>query len=379
MLAADPQPSPWPSTDSGQPSIGSVRPAVPGRSERTAESEHQDRATIRRQRARQESGSSTRPAATTAQRSPSIPGDTQRFDAPVIDAAVAFTRTLADRSATAPRALPQRWQPLATALVGDKPVRISTSSNSQAALRAAGKVAATSGNVIHLDHEPVHHSDAALLAHELTHVASASPRPRFFDDDRPSAEERRAEHVADIIRRSPVLPRADSAAQLFDVAGQRDALAPAVSPGAATAVSSVRRSAASTAIASAPPAVVRRRLNSGSSPPAPSRQPSGRAGSVDADELVSRLTSGSGARSAPSQPAQTIRRSNDPIAPVQRVFGSDESAPVYGDQPETGWGMLDRAASSSGQQDLMDWIMEQIESRMASELERRGGYYRGDF
>jgi hypothetical protein len=30
-------------------------------------------------------------------------------------------------------------------------------------------------------------------------------------------------------------------------------------------------------------------------------------------------------------------------------------------------------------QDLMDWIMEQLEDRIAQELERRGGRYRGDF
>src|SRR5690606_30698437 len=105
------------------------------------------------------------------------------------------------RAPAAPAPLPRHWRPLARAITGTRHVRVSTNSGSRAALRAAGKVAATTGDVIHLARPLRSEADAPLLAHELTHVASPSPAPRFFDDHRDSPEERRAELVADVIRR----------------------------------------------------------------------------------------------------------------------------------------------------------------------------------
>jgi hypothetical protein len=43
------------------------------------------------------------------------------------------------------------------------------------------------------------------------------------------------------------------------------------------------------------------------------------------------------------------------------------------------WPQLTQGLSSSGLQDLTDWIMEQIEERVSRELDRRGGRYRGEF
>jgi len=307
--------------------------------------------------------------------------------APLVDAAASFRATLAAHPTLAPRALPQRWQPLASAIVGAGPVRISTGTGSRTALRAAGKVAATTGNVIHLDHEPVHQRDAALLAHELTHVASPSPLPRFFDDDRPSAEEHRAEQIADIIRRSPILPRGDSGAQLFDSVGQRDAIIPAVSPGASAPGGALARSVGSASTSGQ--AVIRRRLASNSS--GSGSGPSGSSGSVsgmlDADDLASRLngtrpvsrSSANGNQTIHRQVDNTIHRQADNT--IGRATTADHagSSPVLGEPSNQGWDVLARAVDSSGVHDFVDWIMEQVENRMAGELERRGGHYRGDF
>ena len=72
------------------------------------------------------------------------------------------------------------------------------------ALARVGKLAATTGDTIHLaSPRPA----PEVIAHELTHVAHPSPVPRFFDDDDRGPEERQAEQVAAIMRRAPILPR----------------------------------------------------------------------------------------------------------------------------------------------------------------------------
>ena len=300
-----------------------------------------------------------------------------------VDAAQAFEEALR-RSPAVSTPLPQSWRPLANAIVGDRAVRISSGAASRRALRAAGKVAATSGNVIHLATPLQGMSDAPVLAHELTHVASPSPAPRFYDDDRDSPEERRAELVADVIRRSPVLPRPHAAG-------------------------------ASPSLLSAAPAVIRRSLADVPSAFQADDGPS-TPGGITAAELVRRYTGGSGndstvvrRTSAPTvsnagmtpsiqrwvDPAsfnrpsgdqaggETIHRSLDTSTnhTIRRaVAGGGEgrvgSAPD--DRPPQ-WDLLNDAVDSSGVQNFVDWIMEQVESRMARELERRGGHYRGDF
>ena len=91
--------------------------------------------------------------------------------------------------------------------IGARPdrVRVSTDPRSRQALASVGKVAATSGEVVHLarrlDDTP---RTAEILAHELHHVANPSPLVRFFADDRHSAEERVANEVGKVMSQSPV-------------------------------------------------------------------------------------------------------------------------------------------------------------------------------
>ena len=115
-----------------------------------------------------------------------------------------FVAELQRHRAERPRPLPRHYQPLATAIVGDRPVRVASGEGSRRALSKVGKAAATTGDVIHLS---TPRPTAEVIAHELTHVAHPSPVPRFFDDDDHSPEERRAEQVAAVMRRAPIAPR----------------------------------------------------------------------------------------------------------------------------------------------------------------------------
>ena len=115
-----------------------------------------------------------------------------------------FVAELQRHRAERPRSLPRHYQPLATAIVGDRPVRLATGEASRRALAKVGKAAATTGDVIHVS---TPRPTAEVMAHELTHVAHPSPVPRFFDDDDHSPEERRAEQVAAVMRRAPSVPR----------------------------------------------------------------------------------------------------------------------------------------------------------------------------
>ena len=115
-----------------------------------------------------------------------------------------FLDELSRHPFTAPRPLPIEYRPIATVIVGERPVRVSTSTASRRALARVGKRAATTGDTIHLDRE---RPAPEVIAHELTHVAHPSPSPRFFADDDRGPEERQAEQVAAVMRRSPILPR----------------------------------------------------------------------------------------------------------------------------------------------------------------------------
>ena len=281
--------------------------------------------------------------------------------APGADAAARF-RSMLQRAPATTSPLPSRWRPLATAIVGDRPVRVSTGPATRAALQAAGKLAATSGNVVHLARPLRGAADAPLLAHELAHVANPSPEPRFFDDHRDSPEERRAELVADVIRRSPLLPR------------------PSAGP-------------------TAPGSTIRRSPRT--APPLASLA-TGRAGGLST--MSAPATSASTTVSAAALAAQITGSST---RHVQREFAtgggtqqgpsgrtSDGRAPdvmrELSEQPSTGqmsfpsdargtWPMLSRDLDSTSLTDFVDWIMEQLEDRIGRELERRGGRYRGEF
>ena len=124
-------------------------------------------------------------------------------------AAAVFTAELGRHRPERPRPIPLSYRPMATAIVGDRPVHVSTGPASRRALARVGKRAATTGDTIHL---ATPRPAPEIIAHELTHVAHPSPVPRFFDDDDRGPEERQAEQVAAIMRRAPILPRSAAAA-----------------------------------------------------------------------------------------------------------------------------------------------------------------------
>ncbi len=225
-----------------------------------------------------------------------------------------------------------RYRPLATAIVGERRVHVSTNVASRQALRRVGKRAATTGDTIHLaaPAPPV-----AVLAHELTHVAHPSPEPRFFADDRQGPEERRADEVARIMTRAAILPRST----------------------AAGGGSILRRQRAT-----------------------------GRAGeTVSAAALAASITADAG--------ADTIRRvrigghrgrggTTIPTAPPTTQVGNvptgatTTAGTVPQPPPAT---EAKQAAAAAGLLGQFDRILELLEERILTELERRGGRYRGGF
>ena len=251
-----------------------------------------------------------------------------------------FMTALSETIRRRPAPLPTTYRPLADAIAGPRPVMLSTDAGSRKALRSVGKVAATTGDTIHLDRQAIPSARLAeVMAHELTHIAHPSPRPRFFDDLDDSPEERKAEHVGRIMARSPIAPNASIA-----------------TPSGSTSAAPRARSG-----------VVRR------SPATPNPSSSD---SLSASALAARLTGGSPSPSSSTKSVSasdrpdTIRRSPSPspgasTAPtIQRVL----DAPVSG-----------RATPVSGDQfvdlfrDNLSEIMNLIEDRMLIELERRGG------
>ncbi len=96
---------------------------------------------------------------------------------------------------------------MADHIAGRRQVLLATDTASRRALRSVGKVAATTGDTIHLDPAATGGSRLnTVIAHELTHIASPSPVPRFFDDVVDSPEERRADATARVMARSPLAP-----------------------------------------------------------------------------------------------------------------------------------------------------------------------------
>jgi hypothetical protein len=157
------------------------------------------------------SGTSARPGVDRA--APPAPQPLPTPDLPVAPPATVpadpgerFTQTVERHGGAKPRPLPQRFEPIARAIL-PRPdrVRIAVDPASRAALTEAGKVAATAGDVVHLS-RPLDATPASLdiLAHELTHVAHPSPLVRFFDDDRHSKEESLAREIGQVMAKAPV-------------------------------------------------------------------------------------------------------------------------------------------------------------------------------
>jgi hypothetical protein len=288
-----------------------------------------------------------------------------------VDPGARFLGELDRHRAEQPRPLPPRLQPLATAIIGERPVRVSTGERSRQALAVVGKVAATTGDVIHLD-RPVTAVSAEVLAHELTHVAHPSPQPRFFADDRDSAEERRAEHVAAVMRHAPILPRTAAAA---DTVARTTSVAPAMarlsnnnssssnnssnsSNAASGAISATALAARITGNTSSTSNGVIQRWKDGNRPRSASLGSHRLAASDRPSQLA--MQPSSQPQAAPPVPEP------QPDAPPSYETYAQESSPV-------------EPSSSTTALANFDQILEMLEERIIGELERRGGRFRGGF
>jgi hypothetical protein len=269
---------------------------------------------------------------------PDAPGAAKRFDE--------VLRRSEEKVRTAP--LPVRFRPLADRIVGRMPVQIATGAASQRALAAVGTTAATAGSVIHLSAAPDSSvRTASLIAHELTHVAAASPVARFHGGAH-SAEEVRATQVERIVAR----------AARTGTTGRGPS-----SPG--TAGLPVGGPVAVRGASAAPPV-----------PASAAEAPSITPGAMSADALA-RSIEGGGSGGAGG--GRTIQRSAAPAtgagaAPqgattriVRRREAAVESAPEVADN---GFVLDD---------DAMDKIVRALEARLLESIERRGGMWRGGF
>jgi hypothetical protein len=236
---------------------------------------------------------------------------------------------------------------------------LSTDPASRRALRSVRKVAATTGDTIHLDPAsvPTRRLDE-VIAHELTHVAHPSPTPRFFDDIDDSPEERKAEQMARLMARSPLAPSASVVAPggrttRADVVRRSPAPTTTTSPGTVSADALAARLTGSTPAA---------RSSSPSSHSTPSISASpGRTDSIRrSPALPSNLTST--LPSTPSDPA-VIRRAISPLTPQSSSVDIASSPAVE---------MSDEDFIEHFRSNLPE-IMSLIEDRMIIELERRGG------
>jgi hypothetical protein len=163
------------------------------------------------------------------------------------------------------------------------------------------------------------HPAPEVIAHELVHIANPSPLPRFFDDVDRGPEERVAEQVAAVIRRSPVVPRTG-------VLPGRSRETPSASVG---------------------------RVSS--------------AGAISASGLAASITRGS--------PETPVVRRVETAAPPQTAATTQPNEQTAASTNESG-------VISSAPTNLLaqfDRIVELLEDRIINELERRGGRFRGGF
>ncbi len=265
-----------------------------------------------------------------------MPGATGAIDAVMRDAAPRgqplaerFMSELGRRRRAPDRPLPSQYHAMAATIVGTDAVRVATDPVSRDALRSVGKVAATVDDVIHLD-RPIGQARPDVIAHELTHVAHPSPAPRFFDDDRDSPEERRADAVATLMRSAApsIVRRAPATEETMDHGDVG---------GTVSAASLAAR------LAGTEPGDTIRRWRTGKTPGAPTM-------------------GGNRARSAAAP--QAPPPSSSVVAPQPEVV-QNESPPSAPDAPDLAT--------------QFDRILELLEERILTELERRGGRLRTGF
>lgn len=291
-----------------------------------------------------------------------------------------FMSELQQRRAEAPRPLPMQFRPLARHVAGHRPVRIASGPASRDALAAVGKVAATTGDTVHLARTPdTSRRSVEVLAHELTHVAHPSPAPRFFDDDHDSVEERRAEIIGRVMAAEPRLVSAGGLATSSQAAVVSRELDPTRPVGTAHL----------------PVGTPMQMLNaSPSASPTPAHSTIQRApaddGFVTADEMVRRSSPGGGwGQTEPTgrgRMAVGSHRTRTPT-PNQRDTMTDpptatpdvavEPASVTPSDDQSLLGQLFENTSSSEYHDFVDAVVDALERRIMSELDRRGGRFRG--
>jgi hypothetical protein len=172
----------------------------------------------------------------------------RRLDAPGrVDRAERFSQVLRRRGSDPAVALPRHLHVLARTLAGPAEIKMSSGPHTRAALAAAGRPAATVGRVIHLaSHPDASARTAEIVGHELVHAARPSSRPRFFDDDRHSAEEALAQRTGGLIRSLAAVaggPPGMATHLLAPLALRRSALASDIAPTRSSNVttSAVRR------------------------------------------------------------------------------------------------------------------------------------------
>ena len=299
---------------SALPTMGAARP-IPAAIDRTSHASAIE--TVMRDSATQQTGSGE------------LPDRAVRVDSPPI--AERFMTELSRQRAPRPGRLPERFHEMSTLIAGTPQVRVAADVVSRQALRSVGKVAATVDDVIHLD-RPIGQVRSDVIAHELTHVAHRSPEPRFFDDDRPSREEQRAESVAKLMR------------------------------------------------SSATPSIVRR---SPSSDPAPASP-----GAVSAESLAAQIMGGSGNPGATVQRQFTKARPRGAARGVE-IGGARAAAPQPQPQPAPVNNPAPVPVSAPAQESAapmaagfrveehFERILEMLQDRVLAELERRGGRLRG--
>ena len=253
--------------------------------------------------------------------------------APVADLGERFLAELSRHRRERPRPLPTEFRPLATQIAGPRPVRLSSDAATRRALRAVGKVAATTDDVIHVRERP----SPEILAHELTHVGHPSPLPRFFADDRGGAEERRAHEIGRLMARAPVPSRMSAGSDR----PSRSSSLP-VAPAVAASLGRRRRAASAR----------------------PAHRAARSAGTISVAELATRLTG-----STPVVQRRMTATGNDTVASPPVTSTSAVAPPAAGGAP----------ASTTDLLDQFDRIVELLEERIIVELERRGGRFRGGF
>ena len=239
--------------------------------------------------------------------------------------------------------LPTTFRSMADQIAGRRPVMLSTDTVSRRALRSVGKRAATVGNTIHLD-APAHRLVAPdrrlaeVVAHELTHVAHASPAPRFFDDVDESPEERRADRVARAMTRGRLSPTAST------LPAPHLPPRPAAPPGAP---------------------VIRRTPTAPSSPGTISA--ADLAASITgtpAPDTVRRTSTWTPARpqqAAPAEPMTTPRTPQAPEPPSEPAAAPGEAV-----------ALSDEAFRAQLERNL-DLILRRVEDHILIDIERRGG------